>query len=68
MDGGLIGLLITVIIVGIVFSLLWWLVGYIALPAPFDKVARVIIALIAVIWLLDALFGIAGGSTRLRLR
>jgi len=53
----MISLLITIVIVGLVFYLLWWLVGYIGLPEPFNKVAHVVIALIAVVWLLGVLTG-----------
>ena len=55
----LFALLITVIVVGAVFYLLFWLVGYLGLPEPFAKVARIIIALIAVIYLLAMLTGSA---------
>jgi hypothetical protein len=54
---GLIGLLVTVIVLGLVFYVLWWLIGVIGLPEPFNKVATVIIALVAVIILLSLLFG-----------
>jgi hypothetical protein len=57
---GLVSFLVTLIIVGLVCYLLWWLIGYIGLPAPFDKVARVIIALIAVVFLINALLGLGG--------
>jgi hypothetical protein len=53
----LISLLITIIIMGLVFYLLWWLLARINLPAPFNKVAQVIIALVAVVFLLSVLFG-----------
>ena len=53
----LIGLLVTVIVLGLVFYLLWWLLGTIGLPEPFNKVAQVLIALIAVVLLLGLLFG-----------
>jgi hypothetical protein len=53
----LIGLLVTVIVLGLVFYLLYWLVGVIGLPEPFNKVAIVLIALLAVIILLSLLFG-----------
>jgi len=53
----LIGLLVTVVILGVVFYVLWWLVGVIGLPEPFNKVAMVLIALIAVVILLSLLFG-----------
>jgi len=56
---GLIGLLVTVIILGLVFYVLWWILGLILphLPAPFAVVAQVIFALIVVVVLLGLLFG-----------
>ena len=68
MAGGLLGLLVTIIVVGLVCYLLWWLIGYIGLPEPFDKVARVLIALVAVIFLLDIVFGLGLGGNNLRLK
>jgi len=53
----IIGLLVTVIVLGLVFYVLWWLVGVIGLPEPFNKVAIVLIALCAVVVLLSLLFG-----------
>jgi hypothetical protein len=53
----IIGLLVAVIVLGLVFYVLWWLVGVIGLPEPFNKVATVIIALLAVVILLGLLFG-----------
>ncbi len=52
--------LIWLICMGLVFYLLWWLISYIALPEPFAKVARVILALAAVILLINILLSIAG--------
>lgn len=60
--GGLIPLLIELVVVGLVVYLLWWLIGYIGLPAPFDKVARVIVAVVAVIWLINLLMSLSGGG------
>ena len=57
---GLLSLLVTLVIVGLICYLLWWFVGYIGLPAPFDKVARVIVALIALIFLLNVLLSMMG--------
>lgn len=53
----MIDLLVTLIIAGLVFYLLWWLVGYIGLPEPFNKVLHVVIALIAVLYILGVLTG-----------
>jgi uncharacterized membrane protein YwzB len=53
----LIGLLVTVIVLGIVFYIVWWFLGRMGLPEPFGKVAEAILALICVIILLGLLFG-----------
>jgi len=55
---GLISLLIWIIIVGCIFSLIWWLVAQLGLPEPFNKVARVVVALIAILLLLNVVFGL----------
>ena len=49
-----------VIIAGLVFWLLWWLVNYIGLPEPFAKIARVILAVGAVFVCIAILMGLAG--------
>jgi len=53
----LLNLLVIVIVFGLVFYLLWWLIGTIGLPEPFDKVARVLVALVAVVFLIGILTG-----------
>ena len=61
MDGSLlVGLLVQLIVVGLVCYLVWWLIGYIGLPAPFDKVARVIVAIFAVLFLINLILGLSG--------
>ena len=57
---GLISVLITLVVVGLVCYLLWWLIGYIGLPEPFNKVARVIVAVIAVVFLINLVLGFSG--------
>jgi len=57
---GLGNLLITVIVVGLICWLLWWLISYIGLPEPFNKIARVLIALVAVFFLINAILQVAG--------
>jgi hypothetical protein len=53
----LINLLVWLIILGLVFYVIYWAVSQIPLPAPFNVVVRVVLALIVVIVLLSALFG-----------
>ncbi len=62
----MLSLLISVIIAGLIFYLVWWFIGYIGLPAPFDKVARVIVGLVALIYLIDLLSGLNGHPLFLR--
>lgn len=63
---GLISLLIYLVVIGLIFWLIWWFIGTVGLPEPFNKVARVIIALIAFILLLYLLLGILGPFPTLR--
>ncbi len=51
---------ILVICLGLVFFLLDWLRGQCGLPEPFDKVARVVLATLAVLCLVSVLLGLAG--------
>jgi hypothetical protein len=53
----LIGLVVTVVILGLVFYLLYWLISQIPMPPPFQVVAKVILALAAVILLLSLIPG-----------
>ena len=48
------------IIAGLIFWLLWWLVNYVGLPEPFAKVARVVLAVAAVFVLIAVLLSLAG--------
>lgn len=60
-DGNaLVGLVVWLIVAGLICWVLWWLIGYIGLPAPFDKAARVVVALIAAIIVINALLGLGG--------
>lgn len=60
--GGLVPLLINIVVVGLILWLLYWLIGYVGLPEPFAKVARVILAVVAVIWLINLLLGLTGNA------
>ena len=60
-------ILIQVIVIGLVCWLLWWLIGYVGLPEPFNKIARVLIAVVAVLFLVNLVLGL-GGSPVVRWR
>jgi len=57
---GLVELVIYLAIVGGILWLLLWLIGYIGLPEPFSKVAKIIIMVVGVLILINVLLGFAG--------
>ncbi len=56
----LINAVIWVLIAGLIFWLLNWLITYVGVPEPFNKIAKVIIAIVAVVMLINALLTVAG--------
>ena len=52
--------LITLVVVGLICWLVWWFISYVGLPEPFAKVARVLVALVALIFLINFLLGLTG--------
>lgn len=64
----LIHLLLTLVILTLIFGLIWWIITLITLPPPFALVIRVVMAVIAVIIVINLLWplaGISGCSNRL---
>ncbi len=59
---GAVQMLVYLIVAGLIFGLLWWLIGYCGLPAPFDRVARVVLAVLAVLVLIGLLLTFVGGQ------
>lgn len=56
----LLPLLVQIVIVGLICWLIWWFIGYVGLPEPFNKVARVLVGLVALIFLIDVLLSVGG--------
>lgn len=56
----LVRVVVYLVVFGLIFWLLWWLISYCALPEPFNKVARVILAVAAVLLIISVLLGLAG--------
>lgn len=50
-------LVVDVIVVGLICWIVWWLVDFCGLPDPFAKVAKVLVALAAVVYLIGVLSG-----------
>lgn len=49
-----------VVVAGLIFWLLDWLIRYVGVPEPFAKVARIVLAVAAVFVLIYALLGLIG--------
>jgi uncharacterized membrane protein YuzA (DUF378 family) len=56
----LLNAVIWIIVAAVIFWLVTWLIGYVGLPEPFAKVARVIVGIAAVLFLINALLTLAG--------
>lgn len=56
----LLNVVVWVIVAGLVFFLVNWLIDYVALAEPFNKIAKVIVAVVAVIILINALLMLVG--------
>jgi len=54
--------LLYLVVGGLIFWLLWWLVSYVALPEPFNKIAHVVLAVLAVFVVIGILLGVVGGT------
>lgn len=57
----MVSILVTLLIILIVGSVLYWVVSMIPLPQPFKNIAMVIVALILLVWMLNAL-GVVGAT------
>jgi hypothetical protein len=61
-ENQMISLLITLLIICLIFSVVWWIIGMIPVPQPFANIIKVVLALILLIWLIYALLPLAGGG------
>lgn len=52
--------LVYLIVVGLIFWAIWWFLAYVAIPEPFNKVVRVILALVALLIIINVLLGLIG--------
>lgn len=58
----LVSLLIYIVIVALIFYCVWWFIGYVGIPEPFNKVVRVIVGLVALVFVISLLLGMLGHS------
>ncbi len=58
----LVNFILYLVIAGLIFWILNWLIGYVGMPDPFAKVARVVLAVAAAFILIYALLGLIGAA------
>jgi hypothetical protein len=58
----MLSLLVTILIICLIAGVFIWAIGLVPLPAPFGVIARVVVALIVLIVLLQLLLGSGGLS------
>jgi hypothetical protein len=56
----LLSLLVSLVIGGLILWLFLWFIDYVGLPEPFAKVAKVIVGLVALIFLVNILLSLGG--------
>ncbi len=57
---GLISFIVYLVIVGLIFWCIWWFIGYVGIPEPFNKVVRVVMGLVALLIVINLLLGLVG--------
>lgn len=56
-SSGLIANIVQLVIAGAICWILWWWLGFLKLPEPFNKVGQVLISFVAVVFLIRFLMG-----------
>lgn len=56
----LVSTVIYLVVVGLIFWLIWWFIGYVGVPEPFNKVIRVIVGILALVVLMSFLLSLIG--------
>lgn len=59
-------LILYIIVAGAIFGLLWFLIGYVGIPEPFNRFARVALMVLAVLVLIGVLLSLIGGRPLIR--
>ena len=52
--------LIYLVVIALIFWCIWWFIGYVGVPEPFNKVIRVLLGLVALIIVINFLLGLVG--------
>lgn len=56
----ILSLLIWLVVLGLIYWIITWVLGQIGLPEPFGKIIHVVLVLLVAIFLINALLSLAG--------
>ena len=56
----LVSIVIYLLVIGAICGLLWWVIGFVGTPEPFARIARGIVAVVAVLMLIGLLLSFVG--------
>ena len=59
-ETSIINAIVWIVCVGLIFYLLYWLIGKVGVPEPFNKIAYALLALVAVVICIKLLMRFAG--------
>jgi hypothetical protein len=49
--------MLTLLVYLVVFALIWWLVDFLPIQQPFNKLIKVVLVVLAILWLLSLVGG-----------
>ena len=58
--GGMLEFIVYIVIISLIFWVVWWFIGYVGVPEPFNKVIRVVLGLFALIIVINLLMSMVG--------
>lgn len=56
----LLSVVVYLVVVGLIFWAIWWFIGQVGVPEPFNKIIRVIVGLVALIFVITLLLSLLG--------
>lgn len=58
----MVNVIVLLVVAGLIFWLLWWLINYCNPPEPFKKVGNIILAVAAVVVIIGILLSLVNGT------
>ena len=59
-ESTIVNAIVWLVCIGLIFYVLYWLIGKLAIPEPFNKIAYAVLAIVSVVFCIRILFKFAG--------